>query len=69
MFVVSTSLAYASSSTNLNYEDYGTCTVTVTFYDSDGNVTGSQTYTSWQPDELSCQVWAAQIGRLFRPMQ
>lgn len=62
--------AMSANNEIFSYDDeFGTCTVTVTFYDSDGNVTGSQTYQSWQPDELSCQIWAAKIGRLYQPMQ
>lgn len=65
VFFVGTTMSFASSSNEIAEEDFGTCTVTITFYDEDGNVTGTSTSTYWASDATHCAIITSQVAALF----
>lgn len=47
----------------LEHESVGTCTVTVRFYNSDGEVTGTKIHTFYNvASESDCQSWATAVS-------
>ncbi len=66
-FVAGTIVSTASNFTNeIAYnEDFGSCTVTVTITNGDGEVVDTIVYQSYQSSELNCRIYAANIGLLY----
>lgn len=57
--------SYANTTETRVSDDLDNCIVTVTHYDSQGNVTGTSVYSSFQPNLLSCQNYAHQVKKLY----
>lgn len=57
-------IANTSNSALEAAEDFGTCTITITFINEEGQ-TESITYTTFAASELDCRIQAARISILL----
>lgn len=66
-FVLAGHLGIANTSNTAldSFEDFGTCTITINFFDDDGDLIGSTSWTTFASSELDCRIQAVEIDLLF----